>query len=515
MKKEFSKYLLIPLVFVSFYVNYYYGSKGVLAVDTFSHFDSAYKLLKGVIIFRDFWNISGGVIDYLQLPFFYFFGINWSSYILQSSIFNCFLTVTTYYFLKKIGLNNIQSFFYSFCFAILANPSMGTPFVDHYSTFFSLLGFYSFILAIKNNSKIYWFLLPILFFLAFFSKQTPAAYIILSIFLAIFIYILIYKKFGFIKSLISGTLICLVFLTSFIILNEIQISEFITQYFLFPQTIGSSRISNFKLDLNNTILNFKFIHILLILLLYALFKKRNIEIEENKFKFILNFTLFIFSFSLIFHQIYTKNFIFIFFLIPIIGGVLHNQFNFFKYKKIFINFLILITLFSTIKYHQRFNIDRKMLNLENINLDKAIDASQINKKLAGLKWVTYGPLTPSEEIKLIKDSLKIIDNDKNEILLLTHYNFFSSVLEKTFYSPSRWPTDLVSNPSKDNKYYMNYIRFTKNLIIKKNIKSIYITIPSYQDIILDVFNHECVRRTKPNKILIHYKINDSCKNFSQ
>ena len=168
-------------------------------MDTFSHFDSAYKILKGVIIFRDFWNISGGVIDYLQLPFFYFFGTNWSSYILQSSIFNCCLTITTYYFLKNIGLNNIQSFFYSFCFAILANPSMGTPFVDHYSTFFSLLSFYSFILAIKSNGKLYWFLLPILLFLAFFSKQTPAAYIILSIFLAIIIYILIYKKIGFIN----------------------------------------------------------------------------------------------------------------------------------------------------------------------------------------------------------------------------------------------------------------------------------------------------------------------------
>ena len=515
MKKELTKYLLIPLILVSFYVNYYYGSKGVLAVDTFSHFDSAYKLLKGVIIFRDFWNISGGVIDYLQLPFFYFFGTNWSSYILQSSIFNSCLTVTTYYFLKNIELDNIKSFFYSICFAILANPSMGTPFVDHYSTFFSLLSFYSFILAIKSNSKLYWFLLPILLFLAFFSKQTPAAYVILSIFLAKIIYIFIYKKFSFIKPLLSGISICLIFLTSFLILNEIQISEFITQYFLFPQTIGSSRISNFKLDLNNTILNFKFIHIFLILLIYALYKKRNVEIEENKFKFILNFTLFIFSFSLIFHQIYTKNFIFIFFLIPLIGGVLHNQFNFFKYKKIFINFLILITLFSTFKYHQRFNIDRKMLNLENIDLDKAIDASKINKKLAGLKWVTYGPLTPSEEIKLIKDSLKIIDNDKNEILLLTHYNFFSSVLEKTLYSPSRWPTDLVSNPSKNNKYYNYYIIFTKNLILKRKIKSIYITIPSYQDIVLDVFDSECIKKAKLNKILIHYEINDDCTRFSQ
>ena len=514
MKKVLSKYLLIPLIFTSFFVNYFYGSKGVLAVDTFAHFDSAYKLLKGVVIFRDFWIISGGVIDYLQLPFFYFFGINWNSYILQSSIFNCFLTITTYYFFKNIGLNNIQSFFYSFCFALLANPSMGTPFVDHYSSFFALLGFYSFILAVKSNKRFYWSLLPILLFLAFFSKQTPAAYIILSIFFVTIIYAVTYKKFSFIIPLFSGIFICLTFLASFLLLNQIQISEFITQYFLFPQTIGSSRISNFKLDFNNTVLNFKFIHIFLILLLYTLFKNRKIELEEKKFQFILNFTLFLFSFSLIFHQIYTKNFIFIFFLIPIIGGVLHNQLNLFKYKKIFINFLIFITLFSTLKYHQRFNIERKMLNLENINLNKAIDASQIDSKLSGLKWITYGPLSPSEEIKLIKESLKIIDNDKNEILLLTHYNFFSSVLEKTFYSPSRWPTDLVSNPRKDNKYYKNYVSFTKKLILKKNIKSIYITIPSYQDIILDVFDSECVIKTKLNKILIHYKINDNCTKFS-
>ena len=110
-------------------------------------------------------------------------------------------------------------------------------------------------------------------FLAFFSKQTPAAYVILSIFLAIIIYIFIYKKFSFIKPLLSGIFICLIFLTSFLILNEIQISEFITQYFLFPQTIGSSRISNFKLDLNNTILNFKFIHIFLILTLCTIKKE--------------------------------------------------------------------------------------------------------------------------------------------------------------------------------------------------------------------------------------------------
>ena len=111
MDKYLKKIQIFILVIFSFIINYYYGSRGVLAVDTFSHFDSIYKLLNGLVIFRDFWNISGAIIDYIQLPFFYFFGANWTSYMIQSSIFNSIISVTTFYLLKNLGLKKSLSFF--------------------------------------------------------------------------------------------------------------------------------------------------------------------------------------------------------------------------------------------------------------------------------------------------------------------------------------------------------------------------------------------------------------------
>ncbi len=511
MNKISPYFFLVFLIIFSFSINFYYGSRGVLAVDTFSHFDSTYKLLNGIIPFRDFWVISGGIIDYLQLPFFYFFGVNWTSYLAQSSFFNCCLTIATFFFLKKIELDNVNSFLYSFCFSVLANPSMGTPFIDHYSAFFSLLGLYCFYGAIQNNNFFLWFLLPILFFLAFFSKQTPASYIIISISLMIFFYIVVFKKIKVLIPLIVSTIFCFSFLVGFLMLNEIKFSNFIVQYFLFPQTIGAERFSEYKLNFNNIILDFKFIHLFLIFLVYQIFKDLKMKTYQEKKFFIINFTLLFFSLSLIFHQIYTKNFIYIFFLIPIIGGVLHSQsIGNFKNKKFVMIFLIFFTVFSTIKYHQRFNVERKMLNLEGKNLSLSIDAAKIDKKLSGLKWITHGNLEPQEEIDLIIESLNIINNDNDKILLLTHYNFFSSVLERKLYSPSRWPTDLVSNPDENNEYFENYLEFTKSLIVEKNIKSIYITLPSYHDNVQRIFGKNCLIKTKKNKILLHYKINDDC-----
>ena len=511
MQKNLIKIQIILLIIFSFTVNFYYGSLGVLTTDTFSHFDSTYKLLEGIVIFRDFWNVSGAIIDYIQLPFFYFFGANWTSYILQSSIFNCCITICTFFFFKNLNLSNFFSFFYSLCFSLLANPSMGTPFIDHYSTFFSLLGFYCFFFAIKKEKNFYWFLLPILFFIAFFSKQTPSSYIIFIIIVMTLFYLIIFKKFYLIKPLILGISLSLSIFIVFLFTNEIEIQDFITQYILFPQTIGSTRFNEFKLNFNNVIFNFKFIHIFILTLIFITFKNLNLNSEKNKKVIITNLTLVLFSILLIFHQIYTKNFIFIFFLIPLLGGVIHSQvMSYFHNRKSFLIILVALIIFTSIKYHQRFNVERKMLNLQNVNLKMAIDAKKIDKKLSGLKWITYGTLEPSEEIELIKESLRIIGDDKQEIMFLSHYNFFSTILEKTLYSPSRWPTDLVSNPDKQNKFYKNYVSFTKNLILKKNIKSIYISLPSSQIEISDLVPENCTVKTKKNKILLHFQIINNC-----
>jgi hypothetical protein len=63
-----------------------------------------------------------------------------------------------------------------------------------------------------------------------------------------------------------------------------------------------------------------------------------------------------------------------------------------------------MTTFTTAKYHFRFNENRKMLNLEKINLDISVDSVEIDARLKGLKWITKNySKNPAEEIKIVKD----------------------------------------------------------------------------------------------------------------
>ena len=139
------------LILFSFYINFYYSSLGVLAQDTFAYYDVGYRVMNGDVPFKDYWTVSGPFIDYLQSALFYLFGVNWEVYILNGSIINIFITVLFYQVLKNYNLNIFVNLFYSICFSILANPSMGTAFPDHYSTFLSLAGIFFYFLAIKKK----------------------------------------------------------------------------------------------------------------------------------------------------------------------------------------------------------------------------------------------------------------------------------------------------------------------------------------------------------------------------
>ena len=131
---------LFILFFLSILINQYYGNKGVFPVDSFSHFDTGFRILQNEHPFKDYWIVSGPFVDYFQALFFYLFGVNWQIYILHASIINAILTITTYIVLRNFDLNIIYSFIYSLFFSILAYPTSGTPFVDHHSAFFSLIG---------------------------------------------------------------------------------------------------------------------------------------------------------------------------------------------------------------------------------------------------------------------------------------------------------------------------------------------------------------------------------------
>ena len=113
--------------------------------------------------------------------------------------------------------------------------------------------------------------------------------------------------------------------------------------------------------------------------------------------------------SLIFNQLLTKNQIFIFFLIPILAGFSQIYLKNIKLKhksKIFIA-IVLICFFSTIKYHVRFNENRKFHELSHVDFSSSIDASAIDKKLSGLNWISPFNKNPDEEINLAKFAKKV------------------------------------------------------------------------------------------------------------
>ena len=146
-------FFVVFLFLFSLSINLYYGNKGIFPVDSFAHFDTGFRILLGEYPFKDYWVVSGPLIDYLQSIFFYFFGVNWQSYVLHASLMNAVLTLATFFVLRNFNLNIYYSFVYSIFFSILAYPTSGTPFVAHHSAFFSLLGIYSLILGIKTEKK--------------------------------------------------------------------------------------------------------------------------------------------------------------------------------------------------------------------------------------------------------------------------------------------------------------------------------------------------------------------------
>ncbi len=502
----------IVLIFFSFLINYHYSSIGVLPQDTFAYFDTAYRILKGSVPFKDYWTVSGPFIDYLQAAIFYIFGISWKSYIINGSSINTLITIIFFYTIRNFNQDRLHSLFYAFCFSILANPSMGTPFPDHYSTFLSLMGIFFFLMAIKKEKKIFWLLVPVCFFFGFLSKQSPSSYILLVLLISVIIYVRYSNNLSFIKEFFTSSIFCIFFLLIFLYLNEIEFQQFIYQYISFPKTIAADRIENYKITFNGIFLQFKFIYIFIIPLLIILLTSKNMF--KNDYKFLYSIILILLTIVLIFHQIVTKNFIFIFFLIPMLASLIQLYIpNSYKYRNFAVIILISFTFFLTLKYHLRFNEERKMLNLENINLKNKVDAELIHPSLKGLKWITYDfHQEPVAEIKLIKESMAEIERDKSRKMLLTGYLFFSAILDENLNNPSRWPSlSDASNPDKDNPYYDIYKKFVENLIISKKIETLYFTKDNSIDVFEEIFTKNCRKTKEINDFLIKHDIKKCIK----
>ena len=509
-----NKILVFFLAILAFFVNYHYGFIGMMPMDNTVLFNGGYRVLSGYVPFNDYWLVTGPLLDYLNAFFFKLFGISWSTFIIHSSIFNLVLAVVSYYFFIKMNLSDTFSFIYSLLISILFYPVVGTPFVDHHSTFFMILSFYGLILAIKTHNNNYFIYLPIILCLSFLSKQTPAAYGIITIAIFILAISIIYKKKRaeiLMKSVI-GSLIALVFLILFFFLTKINIYEFFQQYIIYASSIGESRLNKYDFDLFNEIIKYKFISIfLMFLILFLINSKIKQKLKLDDFFIVL--ICISFSIILVLHQLISLNQNFIFFLIPFLCGIFHSY-----YKEVFsINYFlvvaILICFFASAKYHIRFNEERKFNELENIDISKSIDAKIIDEKLNGLKWITHlNPNNPKEEATNLIEVMNIFKTEKNNKMLITEYQIIPPILGIYDNSPNQWHHPSVSFPLRENKYFKKYQEYFISKIKKKNIDTIFETREDEKIIIALLLDEECfIKKERLGNMLIKIKLNLGCE----
>ena len=500
-------FFFLILFFFSILFNQYYGYIGILPIDSFLVFNGGYDFLNGKFPFIDYWTIKEPLLDAIQAIFFKIFGVSWFSYVLHASVFNFIIAISTFYTLNKFGLSIEYSFLYSILVSILAYPAAGTPFSDHHVTIFSIIALFCFILSLKTDKKIYWFFLPVFFGFAFLSKQAPSAYFLLIISALATIYFCYnfdYKKifFGFLGSFI--------FILIFLILlkiGNISLISFYEQYFLFPQSLGVSRLEwLFPLEFNRIVLRFKLIYLVLFPLFVIIIKE-----SFNNYKFLKSndsliiFSLVLCSFFLIIHQLMTINAKFIFFIIPIMAGFSHiYSKKYFKNKNYILHFLVILSISSTVYYHETYIKNRKFMDLDKINLKNAIDAKSLDIKFNKLKWITnVYPENPRKEIELLKEAISIIKADKRNKILVTDYQFISVLLSIYDNSPVRFWYEYHGYPTKENKYHSNYRNFFIDKLKNNKIEIVYTIKPLYGDknVLKDILEEDCLIKETHTKIL--------------
>ena len=73
------------LTLFSFYICYHYGFKGIMPLDDFVNLNSGYRVYKGDLPFKDYYEVTVPPII-LQAFFFKIFGLSWKTFVFNSAI---------------------------------------------------------------------------------------------------------------------------------------------------------------------------------------------------------------------------------------------------------------------------------------------------------------------------------------------------------------------------------------------------------------------------------------------
>ena len=510
-KKNIKIYIIILAIF-SFFINQYIANRGAFPIDSFLIFDPAFNIISGHHPFKDYWLITGPFVDYIQSFFFIVFGINWTSYVLHASVLNMILAIFSFYFFLNIGLKNYYAFIYSLGVAILAYPSIGTPFIDHHAVILCIMAVFSISLGILLKKNFFWILVPIFLIFSFFSKQIPSPYFVVLFIVATFIYFFLIKNIykNILINLFIGSFISCFIIFSVFFINEIPIKNFLIQYIYYPLSLGDERISGLNIDFKNLISQFKFIYITLIpLIIGTCFLIQIKEKKLNQKEELITSLLFLGSIGiLIYCQLITKNQVLIFFLIPISAAYSHAYVSKYFNNKYLIYFILIIFIFTTVKYHIRFNENRKFIELVNADFSLAENAAQLDKRLSGLRWITpHYPNQPMNEINILIDTKNILSKIDAEKIIVTNYNFFNSLLNNQFASPNKW-YDELSIPNKINKYYNVHKNFFLDKINKNKIKHIFFIGKKNETFFFQEMlkENECIVQKQLNELLLEFNI---------
>ena len=501
---------IIFILLISFFVNFYFGHQGLMPLDDLQNFNSGHRILKGDFPFRDYYSITGPILDIWQSIIYKIFGSNWQSLIIHASLLNCFYSISVFTFLKKLNFKTLDSLLYSVCSGLLMFPPTGNPTVEHNSLALSMISFFIFIIGLKENRNYLLFVSVFIFLTTFFVKQVPTSYFIIFCIIIYFSNSLSsMNKKNFLIFILS-TFFAIFFYTSFFLFNDVSLKNIIDQYFIFATSLGENRFSNLNYAaFYDKISKIFFLLFLIIPSLYSSFTSKN----TNNILFILGLSLIIIiyelhsnnqpiTFSLIpifcaffyyFHSIDNPNskIINYFFFIIItycfyrilryeifyIYIYLFILVIFFLKKTIPIRFIILIYLFITTSfYFEKYVKIRAWDDLRKNEISQSFKAEIIDEKLKYLKWKTVYFNDTETEKKLILDTLQYLKSlsPSDKYILITDYQIYNLILDKKDFSPVKYWHINATYPSKNHKMRKNFEEFFKSKIVDNNVTQIII-----------------------------------------